>query len=247
MTSQIPGCREEEQAAGRAPASSQPAASRSSKAKAKKIRQKAKQQQQQQQQQQQKEQKLQRQAAHTSPRSSSHSAASGLSPQLAVAAVTPQCEDRAARAPGSASACTAAVPMPQLAEQHDSRLADDGGEAEFLALLGELGLGAAAGASAMAPSSAALQQPERAAAVAQSSQPPLCAGVQRSMAAPPAAADDDSCVMCLDAPREVVLVPCGHMVLCMVCSQRLFGGQGREPCCPICRAGVVQWVRLHIV
>jgi hypothetical protein len=200
-----------------------------------------------QQEQQRKGQGPEQQAAHTPPRSRGSSAVIVSPGQLGAAAVSPQCEDRAAWVPGAVPAHTAVAPTPQQTGQRDSQLADDGGEAEFLALLGELGLGAAAGASAMAPSSAALQQPERAAAVAQSSQPPLCAGLQRSLLAPPAAAEDDSCVVCSEAPREAVLLPCGHMALCMACSQHLFGGQGKEQCCPICRVGVMQWVRLYTV
>jgi hypothetical protein len=48
------------------------------------------------------------------------------------------------------------------------------------------------------------------------------------------------CVMCLDAPRQSTLAPCGHRVLCMPCTLALLGRQ--EPLCPICRARVLSYI-----
>ena len=47
---------------------------------------------------------------------------------------------------------------------------------------------------------------------------------------------DDSCVICLDAPKTHVLVPCGHMCLCAACCDDLMGGTRQ---CPICRQDAV--------
>jgi len=41
----------------------------------------------------------------------------------------------------------------------------------------------------------------------------------------------DSCVICLDARREVVNIPCGHLVCCKVCGFV-------QKTCPICRADI---------
>lgn len=56
-------------------------------------------------------------------------------------------------------------------------------------------------------------------------------------------AGHSECVVCLDAPRSVALLPCGHVVLCGGCfaclqkqAQRLVG-KGRL-CCPVCRSEV---------
>jgi len=37
------------------------------------------------------------------------------------------------------------------------------------------------------------------------------------------------CVVCLNNPREVILLPCGHVVVCVDCMERLNGT------CPLCR------------
>ena len=55
--------------------------------------------------------------------------------------------------------------------------------------------------------------------------------------------EDDTCVVCMEGPKESVLVPCGHQALCKACTLGLFGsggGEGRE--CPICRVAVTQYL-----
>ena len=45
-----------------------------------------------------------------------------------------------------------------------------------------------------------------------------------------------SCVLCLDAPREYALLPCGHLALCQGCSvDFLKSGKSKKPVCPLCR------------
>jgi len=39
------------------------------------------------------------------------------------------------------------------------------------------------------------------------------------------------CIVCLTNPREVILIPCGHVAVCLDCLERMDGA------CPICRAG----------
>jgi hypothetical protein len=55
------------------------------------------------------------------------------------------------------------------------------------------------------------------------------------------------CVVCLDAPRSVVLMPCRHAVLCQGCSQLMLQQARREvagglPRCPMCREQVHQHI-----
>jgi hypothetical protein len=49
------------------------------------------------------------------------------------------------------------------------------------------------------------------------------------------------CVVCRENMRQIVLLPCGHMVLCVSCSARLYGMDGQNKLnskCPICRQSV---------
>lgn len=47
-------------------------------------------------------------------------------------------------------------------------------------------------------------------------------------------ADDDlhMCVVCMEEPRSIVLVPCGHMALCKDCCQQIMANQPAS--CPMC-------------
>jgi len=38
-----------------------------------------------------------------------------------------------------------------------------------------------------------------------------------------------TCVVCLENPREVILMPCGHLVCCLTCEAQLNNR------CPVCR------------
>lgn len=49
------------------------------------------------------------------------------------------------------------------------------------------------------------------------------------------------CCVCLDGKRDVVFIPCGHLVACSACGFKLL--QGR---CPICRDPVNQVQRVYI-
>ncbi|GAB4817716.1 hypothetical protein N2152v2_004762 [Parachlorella kessleri] len=54
---------------------------------------------------------------------------------------------------------------------------------------------------------------------------------------------DLECVMCLDAPRETTLAPCGHRALCLACTLTLVGAQRQQALCPVCRQGVLCYIR----
>jgi hypothetical protein len=70
--------------------------------------------------------------------------------------------------------------------------------------------------------------------------PPVAATAAASAAAAGAAdsAAERACVVCLDAPRAAVLLPCGHLCACAACAAALTApasDAGRRGC-PICRA-----------
>jgi hypothetical protein len=50
--------------------------------------------------------------------------------------------------------------------------------------------------------------------------------------------DDDAhvCVVCMEEPRSIVLVPCGHMALCKDCCQTIIVEQQKK--CPMCQQDV---------
>jgi hypothetical protein len=61
--------------------------------------------------------------------------------------------------------------------------------------------------------------------------------------APPAAPapnpDDDAedqCVMCFDAPKDHIILPCYHVCVCEACASLLT--QMDKPTCPICRTAI---------
>ena len=48
----------------------------------------------------------------------------------------------------------------------------------------------------------------------------------------------DLCVVCLDAPRDAVLIPCGHAFTCTECIARF-----KKRTCPMCRAPIQKIIR----
>ena len=53
------------------------------------------------------------------------------------------------------------------------------------------------------------------------------------------------CVVCMDAPKHCVMVPCGHQCVCEACAKQLT--QATSPTCPMCRADVRETIRVYLV
>ena len=45
------------------------------------------------------------------------------------------------------------------------------------------------------------------------------------------------CVICMDRPPSVVIIPCGHLCVCQPCSGRL------QQQCPVCRGATIQMIQ----
>lgn len=52
------------------------------------------------------------------------------------------------------------------------------------------------------------------------------------------------CVVCMDAKRDIVLIPCGHNCVCNTCGQILLASRGDGAQCPICRKKIEGVYRL---
>jgi hypothetical protein len=47
---------------------------------------------------------------------------------------------------------------------------------------------------------------------------------------------EDQCVLCFDAPKDHIILPCYHVCVCEVCTNLLT--QMSKPTCPICRTAI---------
>ena len=56
-------------------------------------------------------------------------------------------------------------------------------------------------------------------------------------------ADAHLCVVCIEEPRDYVLVPCGHRCVCANCARKHFDGWDGAAC-PICRRTVERTQRV---
>lgn len=57
----------------------------------------------------------------------------------------------------------------------------------------------------------------------------LCGSAHTPRPSRPSALPPQSCVICFEAPRETVLIPCGHMLLCEECCGDVRQGTGECP------------------
>ena len=52
---------------------------------------------------------------------------------------------------------------------------------------------------------------------------------------------DTTCVVCLDADRSHLYVPCGHKCVCAACAARVMAG---DALCPVCRMAATAVVKV---
>jgi hypothetical protein len=68
-------------------------------------------------------------------------------------------------------------------------------------------------------------------------------GVSPAAPALQAAADEENmCVVCFDAPKDHIIVPCGHQCVCEACAEQLTNT--RTPMCPVCRGPIIQTMKV---
>jgi hypothetical protein len=67
-------------------------------------------------------------------------------------------------------------------------------------------------------------------------------GVPPAVPAPHPDAEETMCVVCMDAPKEYAIVPCGHQCVCEACAERLT--KTRTPKCPVCREPIQQTMKV---
>jgi hypothetical protein len=93
------------------------------------------------------------------------------------------------------------------------------------------------GLSARTPASGVASQLAQVSLLPPAAAAPAAPAMPQPPAAAAAEADSHSCVVCLDAPRCLVLLPCRHLAVCG--SAHCFSMLGAPPRCPLCREGVV--------
>jgi hypothetical protein len=54
--------------------------------------------------------------------------------------------------------------------------------------------------------------------------------------------EETQCVVCFDAPKDHILVPCGHQCVCGACAEQLT--RTRTPTCPVCREPIRETVKV---
>lgn len=55
---------------------------------------------------------------------------------------------------------------------------------------------------------------------------------RRALARQPVFNDEQRCVVCVDNPKEVICLPCGHVCLCENCAEKIHSS------CPVCRSDI---------
>ena len=57
-------------------------------------------------------------------------------------------------------------------------------------------------------------------------------------------AEETMCVLCLDAPKDHIITPCGHQCVCGVCAEKL--KRVKRPTCPICREPIAATFKVFV-
>ena len=68
-----------------------------------------------------------------------------------------------------------------------------------------------------------------------------------SSVVPPAAPQDEEtlCVLCMDAPKDHMIAPCGHQCVCEACAEKL--KKARHALCPFCRTPISATFKVFVV
>jgi hypothetical protein len=71
--------------------------------------------------------------------------------------------------------------------------------------------------------------------------------MQAQLGVPPVAPQDEDklCVLCLDAPKDHLIFPCGHQCVCGACAEKL--KKASSPLCPFCRAPIHATCKVFVV
>jgi hypothetical protein len=101
-------------------------------------------------------------------------------------------------------------------------------------------------AAAAAAASAERQQLEEQAATLTLQLQQVQAQLGSSVVPPAAPAShpdaEDQCVLCFDAPKDHIIIPCGHVCVCEACAHQLT--QMKKPSCPICRGAIQHTIKV---
>jgi hypothetical protein len=54
--------------------------------------------------------------------------------------------------------------------------------------------------------------------------------------------EETQCVVCFNAPKDHIIVPCGHQCVCAGCAELLT--KTRRPLCPVCREPIQQTMKV---
>ena len=72
---------------------------------------------------------------------------------------------------------------------------------------------------------------------AETSEVPAGSGLQQ----PGMPEENEPCAVCLEEPRSALLVPCGHMAMCIEWAEKVLHGQ--RPICVVCRQPIEKILR----
>jgi hypothetical protein len=67
-------------------------------------------------------------------------------------------------------------------------------------------------------------------------------GVPPAAPAPHPDTEETQCVVCFDAPKDHIIVPCGHQCVCARCAEQLT--KTRTPMCPVCREPIRETMKV---
>jgi nucleoid-associated protein YgaU len=56
--------------------------------------------------------------------------------------------------------------------------------------------------------------------------------------------EESMCVMCLDAPMDHIIIPCGHQCVCGACAEAL--KREAHPACPLCREPIIITTKVYL-